>query len=191
MHARDNPFATDRVLRARYRPQGWTWEQLLDRLDRLDYCAAIVGAEGGGKTTLLEDLGRRLSARGMRVRRLRLTCEERALPSDWPARKIEGDVILLDGAEQLTRPGWWRVRRVARRARGLVITSHRPGLLQTLVECESDVQTFRAVVNDLLPRGFGVPLPPLEPLFEQCRGNFRDAIRALYDWCAAAGAAAR
>src|SRR5437868_15544127 len=73
--ARDNPFAADRVLRVRYRPQGWTWEQLLARLEQLDYRGAIVGPEGRGKTTLLEDLGERLKGRGHNVRHLGLTRE--------------------------------------------------------------------------------------------------------------------
>ena len=39
MRARDNPFAVDRVLAVRYKPQGWTWEALLSRLKHLRYRA--------------------------------------------------------------------------------------------------------------------------------------------------------
>ena len=186
MRARDNPFATDRVLRVRYRPQGWTWEQLLARLAAMHYRGAIVGAEGRGKTTLLDDLGERLAARGVGVRHLRLTRErptfDRALLRDFLADLSARDVILFDGAEQLGRLAWWRVARRTRRAGGLVITSHRPGLLPTLVECETSVPLLRGIVADLL---LGEAGPGAEELFARHGGNVRDALRELYDRYAA------
>jgi hypothetical protein len=132
MRARDNPFSTDRVLKIRYRPRGWTWDELLDRLARLDNRAAIVGPEGRGKTTLMEDLEPHLRTRGFGVKHLRLTRERPAFDPGWLrdffAATTPNDVLLFDGAEQLTRFAWWRFRRAARRAAGLVITSHRFGM---------------------------------------------------------------
>jgi hypothetical protein len=72
------------------------------------------------------------------------------------------------------------VRR-ARRARGLVITSHRTGLLPTLVECETSVPLLRAILDDLHPEHVG---DSAEDLFTRHRGNVRDALRELYDVCA-------
>jgi GTPase SAR1 family protein len=180
MKARDNPFATDRVLRVRYRPQGWTWEQLLARLERLDYRCAIVGPEGRGKTTLLEDLGERLKGQGYNVPYLCLTRErpafERGFLRAFFASVSPRDVLLLDGAEQMGRLAWWRFLRHSRRARGLVITSHFPGLLPTLVECETSVPLLREIVQDLHPGHAGV-----ETLFARHEGNVREALRELYD----------
>jgi hypothetical protein len=62
----DNPFSVDHVLRVRFRPQGCSWDDLMSRLARLNYRAAVVGPRGSGKTTLLEDLGPLLEARGFR-----------------------------------------------------------------------------------------------------------------------------
>jgi hypothetical protein len=178
--ARDNPFATDRVLRIRYRPQGWTWEQLLARLAQLDYRGAIVGPEGRGKTTLLEDLGERLRGLGFNVPYLRLTRErprfERGFLRDFFASVSPRDVLLFDGAEQMGRFAWRSFVRRARRARGLIITSHRTGLLPTLVECETNVPLLRDIVQDLHPGQAGV-----EILFARHDGNVREALRELYD----------
>ena len=184
MKARDNPFATDRVLRIRYRPQGWTWEQMLARLEAMDYRGAIVGPEGRGKTTLLEDLGERLAPRGLGVKHLRLTRERPAFERRTLREFFDGlatrDVILLDGAEQLGRRAWWRFLRSSHAARGLVITSHRTGLLPTLVQCETSVPLLRGIVHDLHPGQAGAA----EALFTRHRGNVRDALRELYDTCA-------
>ena len=182
MRARDNPFSTDRVLKIRYRPRGWTWDELLDRLKQLHYRAAIVGPEGRGKTTLLEDLEPHLRSRGFGVRHLRLTGERPAFDRHWLrdffATTTEKDILLFDGAEQLNRLAWWRFRRVARRAGGLVVTSHRPGLLPTLVECETDAALLGDILHDLLPDG--AP-DDTAALFDRHHGNLRDALRELYD----------
>ena len=185
MRARDNPFSTDRVLKVRYRPRGWTWDELLDRLAALQYSAAIVGPEGRGKTTLMEDLEPHLRARGFDVKHLRLTRERRKFDPGWLrdffATVTSKDILLFDGAEQLTRLAWWRFRRRALSlAAGLVITSHRPGLLPTLVECDTDADLLRGIVNDLLPDP-AAPETDAADLLTRHDGNVREALRELYD----------
>jgi hypothetical protein len=186
MRARDNPFSTDRVLRVRYRPQGWDWDALMRRLADLDYRAAIVGPEGRGKTTLLEDLGARLPEPGLGVKWLRLTREEPAFDRRWLrsffAEVSPRDVLLVDGAEQMGRVAWWSFLRKAKRARGLIITSHRTGLLPTLVQCETSPELLESIVRELLGGPDGLPV---RELFERHHGNIRDALRGLYDRFAA------
>jgi hypothetical protein len=189
MRARDNPFSTDRILKIRYRPRGWTWDEMLERLARLNYRAAIVGPEGHGKTTLMEDLEPHLRARGFGVRHLRLTREQPAFDPSW-LRDVIGattskDVLLFDGAEQLTRIAWWRFRRMARKAGGLVITSHRPGMLPTLVECETDEDLLGGIVRDLAPGRPDDAAEDARALFARHGGNVREALRELYDRYAA------
>jgi hypothetical protein len=91
------------------------------------------------------------------------------------------DVILFDGAEQLGRIGWARFERRARAAGGLVVTSHRAGLLPSLVETSTTPELLDRLVEQILgDRASEVrPLTPL--LFAKHGGNLRDAMRELYD----------
>lgn len=176
----DNPFAVQRVLEIHYRlPENRSWEALLDRLAALNWRAAIVGPHGHGKTTLLEDLAPRLETRGFRVRTISLREAHPRL--DREDRTVLGslgpqDVLLLDGAEQLGWIAWMGVRVRARRAGGLVITSHRPGLLPTLFECETTPELLAEIVGELSGADLDV-----EELHARHGGNVRDALRELYD----------
>ena len=180
MRARDNPFAVDRVLAVRYKPQGCTWDELLARLKSLRYRAAIVGPHGTGKTTLLEDLAPRLRSRGFLTTFVRLdSTEPRLGPNQWEQVDAAGagHVLLLDGAEQLSLPQWLRLRFRARRAGGLVITTHRPGRLPTLLRTSTSPALLSQILDEL-----GIPFDAAE-LFARHRGNLRNALWDLYDRC--------
>ena len=183
MRARENPFAVQRVLEIRYRLSGISWDELLERLASLRFRAALVGPHGHGKTTLLEDLGARLAGRGFRIRSVTLHEGDRRLAAsqrrDLFSDLTPSDLLLLDGAEQLGRLSWLEVRMRTRGAGGLLITSHRPGLLPALYECRTDPELLAGIVRDLLgPEAEGVPV---EELFGRHGGNVREALRDLYD----------
>jgi hypothetical protein len=191
MRARDNPFATERVLRIRYELPDNDWPGLFDRLDRLGYRVAIVGPHGAGKTTLLEDLEARLQARGVPTVSLRLDSSHRVFARETldncVASLTPAHVVCFDGAEQLTRFGWAAFQRRTRVARGVIVTSHRAGLLPTLIECRTTPHLLESIVSRLLaasPRPASLPTP--NALFLKHRGNVREALRELYDWYAAA-----
>ena len=191
MRARDNPFRADRVLCVRYKLQAVTWSELLGRLERLNYRAAIVGPHGAGKTTLLEDLGPTLVQRGFTIKRLRLDEEHRAFDrgflDDFCGRLHHRDVILFDGAEQ---SGWWAWRRFESRSRtagGLIITSHQAGRMPTLIECRTTPELLGEIVDEILS-GEAHPVRDLVPeLFRKHAGNLREALREVYDLFADAG----
>jgi hypothetical protein len=183
MRAADNPFAVQRVLRIRYRLSDEAWEGLLDRLAALQYRAAIVGPHGRGKTTLLEDLAPRLEARGFRIRSVkfhtgdrRLTREQR---KDFLRHLSPRDLLCVDGAEQLGRIAWLALLARSLGAGGLVITSHRPGLLPTLLECETSPDLLEGIVRDLA--GPEVDGLQIGELFARHGGNVRSALREMYD----------
>jgi hypothetical protein len=189
MRARDNPFATAHVHRVRYQFDGLTWEQFMDRLTERNYRGAIVGPEGAGKSTLLEDLRPKLVERGFEPVPLRLTQESprfsRAALQNLEATLTQRHVVLLDGAEQMSRWAWWRFRRLTRHAGGLIITAHRSDLLPTVMACETTPQLLADIVGRLLGDEFAVSRKEVERLFVQHQGNIRGALRELYDICSA------
>ncbi len=173
------------MLRVRYRLQGVTWEELLQRLDRLEYRAALVGPEGTGKTTLLEDLGPKLVALGFRVKALRLDRATRSFDPAFLKTFYAGlrarDIILLDGAEQMRRWAWHRFKQQTRQAGGLIITSHRPGLLPTLWECSTTPELLGEILAELLGQPPAQTRATSEQLFRKHHGNLREALREMYD----------
>ncbi len=186
--ARANPFRVRRVLALRCRlDEGW--EPLLDRLERLDRRALLVGPQGSGKTTLLEELEERLEAQGWCVLRLRLARDRRLSNNDW--RRLErlgpGDLVSLDGLEQLPWWSWRRLARLSRRAGGVVATSHWPGRLPVLRRHRTDPRLLEELVAELVGRRRAASLrPELDRLFAAHRGNLRDCLRSLYDQSAQA-----
>jgi energy-coupling factor transporter ATP-binding protein EcfA2 len=179
-------------------------DSLLPRLEALRYRAAIVGPHGSGKTTLLEDLEGVLAERGFRIVHVRLDTDDPRLPREWwssasvasvdsPAssassassssRLDEGVIVCLDGAEQLGPIAWLRFRWRARRAGGLIVTTHRPGRLATLIECTTSAGLLHRIIRRLAPDVVdGSPsAPSAADLFARHRGNIREALRELYD----------
>lgn len=185
MRPRDNPFRSERIDALPYRPQGWTWDELLTRLESLGRRAAVVGPHGSGKTTLLESLIPRLEARGFACRVHRLRRGDHDVPQDLLRGRTERHILVLDGADLLVRPAWRRVRRAVDEAGGLVVACHRLGLLPTLVECTTSLELLTALVRDLYPDGAPALADSLPALFEKHSGDLRAALRELYDACTA------
>ncbi len=187
LRARDNPFAVERVLRLRYQFRHDNWTSLLLRLQSMNYRAAIVGPKGSGKTTLLEDLAERLKTHGLRIHRLSLNEQSRDYPAEFVSSVRDSlsnhDLILFDGCEQLSPPAWWRFRWETRRAAGLIVTTHRPGRLPTLIECQTTRELFTELVASLHEPTTLAP-ETLDRLFKKHHGNLREAIRELYDLAA-------
>jgi hypothetical protein len=182
--ARQNPFASERIIDTiRYACADGDLASLVERLAALRYRGAIVGPHGAGKTTLLEDLARELERRAFRIMLLRLGAEDRRPPAAWRASARDlgaRDIVCLDGAEQLSRGGWLVFRWRARRAGGLIVTSHRRGRLPLLVECRTTPDLLDHIVRRLSPSpAAGAPAPA--ELFRRHRGNIREALRELYD----------
>jgi hypothetical protein len=185
MKARVNPFRTDRVQGVRYRMRGETLEDLLDRLRKLGYRAAIVGPKGTGKTTLLEDLELALAALDFEVIRLRLDDRNGSFPRGFLNRFFsemsKRNVILFDGAEQMSRLELRRFKRRSKRAGGLVITSHRPGMLPTLRECATSPELLHDIIAELLGTESETICDMAVKLHGKHNGNLREALREMYD----------
>lgn len=186
MRAFDNPFKVDRVSAIRYRPLQTTFDEIMDRLDTMDYRAAIVGPEGGGKTTLLEDLQHALERRGRRTRMVFVNDTsplDRSSRAQLFARLRPDEIVLLDGADAIGYAMWFSLRRrILSQAAGLIITAHRPGRLPTLIRCTTTPELLANIVHDLLPQGASDE--DLQQLYHHHQGNIRNCLRTLYDHCA-------
>lgn len=194
MRARDNPFAAARLDQLPFRLEDGCppdWPGLFRRMEQLNHRGAIVGPHGAGKTTFLDALAPRLAARDFEVMRLTLTRERPRLDATSQRLLARGpgrrQFLLLDGAEQLPWPAWLALRWRARRAGGLIVTTHRPGRLPTLLCCRTNPALLAGIVSELL--GGKAPGCDLDALHARHGGNVRDALRELYDRFAAADGA--
>lgn len=173
--AHDNPFRSERLDALAYRyPPGLDGAFLLARLEALGHRAAIVGPEGSGKTTLSRALERSLAER-FQIWRIPQRRGQRLLARRLP-RLRQDDFVILDGAEQLASVSFWRLRWQTRAAGGLLVLSHRPGLLPTLVATETSQALLDALVAELTPAQACAP-----DALARHGGNIRNALRALYD----------
>jgi hypothetical protein len=189
MKARDNPFAVERVHAIRYRPLDTTFDEILRRLRELSYRAAIVGPEGAGKTTLLEDLQGMLEQKGFRPRPVFVNDTshlDRAACRRLLSELTRDQIVLLDGADLIRRSDWSLLKRgTTIHAGGLVITSHRHGLLPTLIECATTPALLTEIVARLLlPPSHDISSEFLDHLYERHLGNLRTCLRELYDFYA-------
>jgi GTPase SAR1 family protein len=178
---RENPFRVDCFERLAFEPPGSTWAELLARLERLGYRAAIVGPHGSGKTTLLDRLVPELRTRGFRVRRARLNDERPAPPASMLEHVETRDCVVLDGRERLGPLAWRRFAGRAERAGGLIVTAHRRGRLPVLVETGTSVELLRRLGRRLAGPTFDAVCPDPVTILDRHDGNLRAVWFELFD----------
>lgn len=174
MKARLNPFNSGRVERLPYRFLDGNEQQLLARLREMRFRGALVGPEGSGKTTLLELIASNLPGFGLEPVWIRLRRDE---PAVLPLPTLGArQALLVDGADALPATRWLRLRYRARSAGGLLITSHRDGMLPALIHCRTTPGLLRELVASLAPSPASI-----EEVYSRHQGNIRNALRELYD----------
>lgn len=156
---------------------------LLSRLREHDGCGAIVGPHGSGKTNLLVHLATALADHGgsLGPLRARSGCDEFGI-----VRAIltatTGTVVCIDSWEQLRLATRLAARAaVAWRRCGLLVTSHAPTALPTLVECRTSPNILAAIVAALPDTGGSITRLDIAEAFARHAGNLRDALADLYD----------
>jgi hypothetical protein len=188
LRARENPFRTQRILQIQYRLSGISWADLLDRCRLLNYQASVIGPHGSGKTTLLEELSRQIAEAGYTVHQIRLDTHLRETPREERRRIYQQfgkkDIIVLDGAEQMTEYAWLLFRWKSRNCGGLLISCHVAGRLPVIWQCRTSVELLADIAAQLLEVDRQTVLKDAERLFAKHRGNLREALREWYDWAA-------
>jgi hypothetical protein len=153
----DNPFATcwtrPGAIEFHF-PKGQSAAGLIAQLAAQQWRGAIVGPHGSGKSTLLESLKPALRAAGFHVHAITLQNGQRRLPSVFGAGLRErGAIAVIDGFEQLGWPHRLKLHYVCRRARvGLIVTSHSPTHIPTLIRLAPDANLVQRLVVGLSAR---------------------------------------
>jgi len=176
--AGENPFRVERLHSVPYWDPGLDWEALVGRVAQPGLRGALVGPHGHGKTTLLLELGERLAAQGVASRYVRVGDEDHA---ERGLRPDPGVVYLIDGTDIIGRGAWWRLRWQLRRARGLIITVHRPGRLPTLHESRATPETLEHLLHALVPEDLAALRARIPGIFAAHGGDCRAMLFALYD----------
>ena len=188
MRARDNPFCAERIDRIAYIPVAAVVEDLVSKIEQMNFRGAITGPRGAGKTTLLGGLKSRFKEKSFTVKTIFVndtTPFTKDRRKEFIVGLTCGELVFLDGAEQLGTIGWRRFKRqVLESAAGLVITSHKPGLLETIIECSTTPGLFLEIVSQLTGEGFPLDEKQLIEIYDHHKGNIRNCLRQLYDICA-------
>jgi hypothetical protein len=147
-----NPFATcwtrPGAIPFRF-PRNESASILVAKLAAQSWRGAIIGPHGSGKTTLVETLVPALFAAGRTVHTISLhNCQRRL--SRLPSCEGSDFLLVIDGYEQLSRLE--RIRILSScylKHAGLIITSHEPTALPTLIELMPDLPLVEQIVADL------------------------------------------
>lgn len=183
--ARANPFRADRIEALRYRLDEAGWQALLERFVAHGRRGVLVGPHGSGKTTLREEIERRLRADGFAVRSLVLGDDRRVAWTDLRTVIAGADahtVISLDGIDRIPSLLWWRLQRATRHIAGFLATSHVSGRLPLLHRHETSAELVRDLVHELTDEPTATTLRVrCGALFDHHRGDVRACLRSLYD----------
>jgi hypothetical protein len=183
-----NPFATCWTNPAAipfHFPNDVTAQGLVNKLMAQQWRGAIVGPHGSGKSTLVEALKPSLRDVGRTIRTIALHDGQRRLPRDFihTCTATPGSIAIVDGYEQLA----WSARfNLARRLRaanaGLLITSHAPVRIPTLIQLTPTRALVEELVNELCHNRTTTITRADIAASHACHGsNVREILFDLYD----------
>jgi energy-coupling factor transporter ATP-binding protein EcfA2 len=184
---RDNPFATCwttvGALPFRF-DDTHSAARLVAKLAAQRWRGAIVGPHGSGKSTLLEALKPAIIAAGRSIQAISLRDGQGWLPPRFCKTSArDANTVVVDGYEQLGWPArlhlWLRCRSLGA---GLLVTSHTPLRIPTLIRLSPDRQLVEQLIADLCA-GVSTTITRADiAASHACRGsNIREIFFDLYD----------
>jgi hypothetical protein len=187
----DNPFATCWTKPGAIPfifPAGKCTHGLVEQLAAHHWRGEIIGPHGSGKSTLLVSLKPALEAAGCEFHAVSLHTGQRHLPHGWATSyksltTQKQRIVIIDGYEQL---GWWARLQIRilclRQSTGLLVTSHLPTGLPTLIQLAPDRQLLEKLVAALCSEVSSGITPADAAASHACHGsNVRDILFDLYD----------
>lgn len=171
-------------------PAGDSADELVARLAANGWWGEIVGPHGSGKSTLLEALKPKLRDAGFTIESIQLRDGQRRLPAEffkWASEMASNSqdaktLLIVDGYEQL---GWLARASLKRRCRragaGLLVTSHAPTGLPTLITLAPDLPLVEQLVAALCTRAPSITPADVTASHAAHGSNVRDIFFDLYD----------
>ena len=192
MKSLNNPFASRHMESLSYLFTDLSLTAVMERLASQNFRGAITGPRGSGKTTLLETIGRRLEQTGFKCRYLYLKRENKSrgiTRCPYPAgENCSRMAFLIDGAEQLSRFGRYRLYLKIKPAGAVVITTHGRSALPGLIRTRTSPALLYDLVFQLTGKTDMLSEQAIFALYHRHQGDIRQALRELYDvWAAGRG----
>ena len=162
---------------------------LVARLASHGWLGSIVGPEGSGKSTLIEDLEAAVSAAGREVVWIRLNSESTPKQRDDAVRQIvqlgPTQCCFLDGGEVLGQLNWWQLSRRKKHLKGGVLaTLHRRRFLPVIYATHTGMETCIQLAKQLAGKSWNDELRQVAiNAFDAQKGNVREVFRECYHWC--------
>lgn len=190
MKAEKNPFRSSAIAKVRYRMDAAERSRLITRLQQHEWLGSIVGPEGSGKTTLMEDLESTVCDAGRQVVWIHLnresTAEERRIAVRQILQLGAAQCCFLDGGEVLGRLNWWKLSRCSKHLQGgLLATLHKPRFLPVTFATTTDAETCIALAQLLAGQMWDEEIAHVaREAFAEQNGNAREVFRTCYHYYA-------
>jgi energy-coupling factor transporter ATP-binding protein EcfA2 len=182
MLARENPFSTSKIKKIPYQWVAMSPAWLFTRLQENKFRGCILGNHGSGKSTLLRALKELIESKGLRTDEIFINDEKRIgfipLIQQLVSAHHSSSILLIDGADLLSRLCWVIVRVLSFNMAGIVVTSHERKLLPLLWHCVPQESVVRDIAGRLTEGQLQVDI---DILFAKHSGNIREIFRELYD----------